>query len=193
MDREFKNVSDMIKELSTGQEFKDDSLKLLRKKKLSKYLFFLRCESNFTQMELAEKLGCSQGRISKLENTHDESLSVKDLLDYAKALDLQLEVGFRKKSVKLTDLIKYHVFKIDNCLRRLTSLAKEKQDKAIVEGVTKFCIEALANISNLILNSLVDLKKIEQRTQGRTVDLIHISPPIDENLLKKENLIESKE
>jgi len=192
MEKKFNNVENMIKGLSTGEGFKNDSLKLIRGKRLSKFLFFLRCTSNLTQKELADKLECTQSRISKIESADDESLSIKDLMDYAKVLDLQLEIGYRKKSAKIVDLIKYHAFKIDGYLKKLTNLAKEKRDTPIADGVTKFCMEALVNISHLIVTHLVSLKKLEKGTIGKEKETIHISPPIDVMSLKKESLAKSK-
>ena len=141
---------------------------------------------------MADKLECTQSRISKIESADDDSLSIKDLMDYAKVLDLQLEVGYRQKNAKIVDLIKYHAFKIDGYLKQLTNLAKEKKDKSIADGVTKFCMEALVNVSHLIVTHLVSLKKLEKGKIRKEKETIHISPPLDAIPLKEENLAESK-
>jgi len=191
MGKKFKNVSDMIRSLSEREEFKNDSLKLIRRRRLSKFLFFLRCERNLTQKELADRLRCSQSRISKIESSDDESLTVKDFLDYAKVLDLQLEIGYRKKSVKIVDLIKYHAFKIDGYLKQLTGLAKAKDDETLIKGVSNFFKEALMNISYLIVKNLATLsegKKIKEQSK----EPIHISPPIDDKVIEKNSLAETK-
>ena len=193
MGKKFKNVPEMIKALSENKEFATDSIKLIKRKRLSKFLFFLRCEQNFTQEELAKKIGCSQGRISKIEHADDADLSIRDLIDYADVLDLQLEIGYRKNSVKIVDLIKYHAFKIDRYLKQLTNLAEAKKDEGIINGVAAFCQEAYLNISEMIMRQLaaLDRLKVKDKAIDKAKETIHISPPIDERVINKEQIAKS--
>jgi DNA-binding transcriptional regulator YiaG len=47
----------------------------------------MRVSKGLTQRQLAQAIGCSQGRISKLESGRDEDLRLQDLIDYTLATD----------------------------------------------------------------------------------------------------------
>jgi len=190
MTKRFKNIHDMIRGLSENKDFADSSIKVLENKRLSKFLFFLRCEKKLTQKELATKLKCSQGRISKIEHSYDNDLTIRDFLDYGNALGLQLEIGYRQKNVKIVDLIKFHAFKIDKYLKQLTNIAKTENDETIINGVSAFCQEALSNISHLIIKQLSHLNVIKTKniTINKPKEIIHISPPINEQVVEKDRL-----
>lgn len=180
----------MIKDLSTEEAYKEAVLKEIEGKKLAKFLFVLRCKHGLTQKQMAKKISCTQSRVSKIESSFDNKLSIQDLLDYAKALDLHLEIGYRHSSFKIVDLIKYHAFKIKVYLKQLTTLAKEDEDPKFEEGIAKFHIEALVNLNKFISESFSKLdflkkKRIREKTH------IHISAPIDrlEDIEKHQDLV----
>jgi transcriptional regulator with XRE-family HTH domain len=183
MDKKYKNVAEMIRNTVSDTAAKELALKEISEKKISKLLFTLRCQQKLTQKDVAEKLKCTQGRISKIENSYDCDLSVKDLLDYALALNLRLEIGYRHPFVKLTDLIKYHAFKIQAYLAQLNSLAKE--DTAMKDAVAKFHIETIVNVARLVAESFLKLGvKIPRQTEEQNI--VHTSLPLEaEETVKK--------
>jgi transcriptional regulator with XRE-family HTH domain len=187
MRKRYNDVLEMIKEISADSDFKNLASKEIDEKRISKFLFVLRCKANLTQKQIAEKMDCSQGRISKIESALDREICIRDLLDYAKALNLQLEIGYRHHSMKIVDLIKYHAFKIKQYLNQLTDLAKE--DESIKNGIAKFHLEAFINIGKIISDSISKLdilpkKRIHEKTA------IHISTPFD--FEKKHEMAETK-
>ncbi len=173
MTKTYQNVEEMVKDLSENNKAKKDILKEINSKKLSKYLFSLRCEHGLTQAQLAEKINCSQGTISKIENSYDTEITIKDLIAYGNALGLQPEIGYRRKDIKTVDLIKHHCFKVNYYLEDLGKLAKE--DEAIKEGVLDFHIETILNVVNMTLKSAskIDVQEVARISK----DIIHISPP----------------
>ncbi len=175
MDKQFKNVEDMIKGLSDDKKFSDDTIQEIREKTISKFLFSLRCEQGLTQKQMAEKIGYSQSRISRIESAYDKDLKVEDLLMYGKALKFQLEVGYRAESTKITDLIKYHAFKIKEYSDKLAELAGK--DKDMVTGVLNFYGEMVFNLDKIINGSFSKLDISEILTQIEK-EQVHISKPI---------------
>jgi transcriptional regulator with XRE-family HTH domain len=173
MAKTYQNIEEMVKGLSEDKKFKKSVLHEIKSKMLSKYLFSLRCERNLTQGQFAKKIKCSQSRISKIENSFDEDITIKDLLEYGNALDLQLEVGYRRRNIKTVELIKHHYFKIKEYLNRLANLAGK--DKSLIEGVKQFHVEAAYNMLEMVLESASDLDVSEETRKPK--DLIHISPP----------------
>lgn len=176
MSQSYKSVSEMIERLSSDETFKQRALKSIRERQVATLLFILRCKADLSQKEMAEKVGCSQSRISKIESSRDEDLSVKDLFDYAKALKLRLEIGYSHLSFKLVDQIKFHAFKMKEGLEQLCELTKD--DPEMTEGVRKFYGEAFVNVLSLITESYKKLpKKEKEKTEEKST--IHISAPIE--------------
>lgn len=176
MIKKYSTVSEMIKDTSSDSAFANTVAKEIENKRMVKFLFSQRCKHNLTQKQMAGKIGCSQGRISKIENSFDRDISVGDLLDYAKALDLQLEIGYRHRSARIVDLIKYHAFKIKHYLNQLAILAQN--DEEMEKGVAKFHLEAKHNIDKFIASSFSKLNVIRKQRIPEKTD-IHISAPID--------------
>lgn len=187
MGMRYKNVLEMIESISTDGTFKALVNKEIKEKQLAKFLFYLRCTHNLSQKQLAEKIKCSQSRISKIEHSIDKDLTIKDLLDYAKVLNLRLEIGYRHPSVKTVDLIKYHAFKIKDYLNQLIELAKD--DETLIEKIGEFHAEALFNIIKIISGSLVKLD-FKQKKQKKDISRIHISPPLEKAKIKNLNRTE---
>ena len=108
-----------------------------------------------SQKDIADAFGCSQSRISKLENGTDEEMRLGDLSGYLEALGLESSMLIVKANWQAMDQIKYHAFEIQRCLTRLADLAKD--DHAIDQGVAHAHVETLVNVINIISNSAKDL------------------------------------
>ena len=177
MAKQYKSVTDLITSLSEDEHFKKNAVKQISENGLGKFLAFLRCDHRLTQKEFAEKIGCSQGRVSKIEAAKDDSLSIKDFIDYGNALGLELEIGYRPKKMTWVDMVKYHAFHMQTYLNRMVEVAKE--DKAIEAGVLDFHLEALKNVPTMILESM---SKLPRSPFNKVVDAskakVHISGPI---------------
>lgn len=169
----YRSVSELIKNLPGENSFKELVEKEIQGKRLAKLLFYLRCKGNFSQKELAHKIGCSQSRISKIEGSPNEEITVKDLEDYAKALDLQVELGFSNSSTRLVDRIKYHAFRIKECLERLSVLSKG--DERIEEGVKKFYKEVFVNMNAIVARSFSKFHGKEPQRKS----LVNVSAPVE--------------
>ena len=177
MAKQFKSVTDLITGLSEDENFKKNAVKQISENGLGKFLAFLRCEHRLTQHEIAAKIGCTQGRVSKIESAKDNSLSIRDFIDYGNALGFELEIGYRNKKMRWVDMVKYHAFQMQKYLNRMVEVAKE--DKAIEVGVLGFHLEALKNVPRMILDSM---SKLPQSPFNKLVDgskaKIHISGTI---------------
>jgi len=176
MGRKYSTINEMLDTLSEEQQFAGTVKKQIEGKHISKFLVVLRCKERLTQKQIAEKIGCTQSRISKIETSSDKELGIGDLIDYTKALNLKLELGFRKPSVKIVDLIKYHANKISIYLNQLVELAKNKEDDDIAEGVGKFLEEAVFNMNRISVEPYAKFLKAKYIKEKQS---IHISPPID--------------
>lgn len=186
MSKKYKNVKDLIEGVFEDPKFKDEAIRDISENGLGKFLFFLRCQHQMTQEELAKKIGCTQGRISKIESSKDENLSIKDFIDYGNAFDLNLEIGFREKKATWVDMVKYHAFKMREYLGYMVRVAKE--DESIEKGVLDFHFETLGNVPKMIRDSLSKmLNNRVNRKVSNDKSKVHVSVPIqiEENLEKE--------
>lgn len=145
MGKRFKSVRDMVHKLSDqkyAQEFDEYS----DRTRLSRILFALRNRKQVTQKDLAEKIGVSQGKISKLEHAEIQDIKMGDLLNYLNALGLSLSIWIHEKD-NAVENIKYHAFEIQRHLDSLAEIAKK--DEEIFEKVAAFYGEYFGNIFNL--------------------------------------------
>ena len=102
----------------------------------------------------------------------DDGLSLKNLVDYAKALKLKLEIGFAEPTFRIVDRIKHHAFKMRYYLDQLCELVGD--DPQIEKAVRDFYGEAFVNVMNLIAESY---KKLPARKESAAKETspIHVS------------------
>ena len=170
MGKQYSSVAEYIKDTTKNKKVSNRLLRKFTGNSVSKLLVLIRCNNRLSQNQLAKKIGCSQSRISKIENAENRELSINDLFLYAKGLNLKLEIGFRQSNVKIVDLIKYHAVKINSYLSTLRKLAQD--DESLKEAIEAFHIEAFFNLSKMTLKGI---KMPEDKVTGKQ---ILISPPL---------------
>ena len=156
MAKTYKSVSEMVKNLAGDKAFAENFEKEAANRILANALFNLRCSNGVTQKEMAERIGCTQSRISKLESSGADSIKVSDLVDYAKALDLCVTVTFHPE-MNAVEAVKFHAFEIKKHLEHLATLAHK--DDGIFEGVSRFFSEAVHNLVTIVQMSAKKLPK----------------------------------
>lgn len=65
---------------------------------VSRALSDLRCSQKLTQEELAKRAGCTQSKISRIENSSNDRLKLDDLTMYARAFNMQVSIDFTRVS-----------------------------------------------------------------------------------------------
>ena len=103
MNKKYKNVSDLIKSMDLPEERKKEQIDYINARRLSRLLTVMRVKKGMNQKKAAEKCGCTQSRISKLEYKEDRKITIGELLDYSNALGLDLSVHFTPKKMKIVD------------------------------------------------------------------------------------------
>lgn len=156
MAKRHKSVTDLVRDVGGDASFQARLEDELAKKTLAKILFAMRCAGGVTQEEMAKRLGCSQSKISKIEHSEDTDLQLGDLIDYAKALDVQMSLAFHKH-MNSVESVEYHALRMKEHLDRLATLAS--RDDQILEGVARFFNETLVNLLNLFSQSAAKLKE----------------------------------
>lgn len=172
-DKKYNSVSDLIGDISSDKEFNKTLKNEIESRQIAKILIALRCKAGMGQKEFAQKVGCSQGKISKIENSYDMDLSIRDLAKYCNAAGMTLEIGFSDKNLTLKDRVIYHYFNLKIILEKIIELSKG--DEVMEKGAEGFMFEALANIFNGLLECA---HKATTRVKRKEKSPIHVSNPI---------------
>src|SRR4051794_27705942 len=105
--KQYTNVVDMMRDIAGDRAFTNELSDHLARRALVTELVALRAARGLSQQIVAEKLGCTQSRISKVEASSDSDLDLDTLVRYADALGLKIEITFFGKDVTLVDRVKH--------------------------------------------------------------------------------------
>jgi transcriptional regulator with XRE-family HTH domain len=145
-------IVDLVKKLIPEErDFADNLRKQIDRRKLVTQLADLRNLMGISQSDVAEQLGCTQSKVSKLENGYDDNVTLHDLVAYAKLFDSDLTILFSSKEDSLVSQIKYYAMGIKHCFEQMNNLVQ--QDAEIGQGVAAFHIEALLNLVKIVGDS----------------------------------------
>jgi len=141
----------MVRETSEDKEFAEALENRIASRKIAKDFAILRAQRGLSQRELADRMGCPQGRISKLEASPDVNLRLGDLAQYAAALGIRLRLVPENQNMTPVDRVKQLAFRIKHELDGMAGLAKD--DHTIAQGVSRFFGEALVNLVKMLQDS----------------------------------------
>lgn len=149
----FDSVTDLLRDLTNDRELIVNVDQQIKSSQLIKHLIANRVRNGFSQKDIAERMGCTQSRISKLESGQDDDLRLGDLKQYLEATDLQLRLVISPRSHKTVDEIKFHAFCIKQLLLRLVKLVKD-DDEDVADGIARFaCVETPINLLKMVLDA----------------------------------------
>jgi transcriptional regulator with XRE-family HTH domain len=94
MKKKYTTVAQVVRETAEGS-FAQAFEERLSDRRLVKDLMILRAGRGLTQADVAEKMGCTQSRISKLESAKDVDLTLGDLAKYAEAVGFRLTITLK--------------------------------------------------------------------------------------------------
>lgn len=161
--KRYASVSQMLKDNAPDESFREEFGKYVSQRRIVKHLLAMRAVKDVSQKEIADRLNCSQSRISKLENGVDDDLRLGDLRGYLSALGLKLGLVVADRDWTAVDEIKHHAFSIKKLMDRLAHFAN--LDDKIARGVSDFFGEAFLNLVSMIQDSA---SKLPPRPEGET-------------------------
>jgi transcriptional regulator with XRE-family HTH domain len=136
----------MVRKVAESQEFAEKVRRRIDAREIIDHLMAQRAALELSQKEIAAKMSCSQGRISKLESGKDENLRIGDFAAYADALGLEMMIVLGRKDRTIVEEIKHHILTANRLLGRLAKMAAG--DKTMSDGVCDFIGEAAYNACN---------------------------------------------
>lgn len=129
MEGRFTSVLEVVRNTVPDEDFKDKSDGHSADYGVSRSLTALRCSHDATQAELAERAGCTQSKISRIENSPNDRLKLEDLAIYARAFNMRVSLGFEQE-LPAADVIGRLARQIRNSL---DDVAEKAQNKGAAE------------------------------------------------------------
>lgn len=160
MAKQYASVTEMISDSPLEESQRDEIAARIASRQIIKRLMALRATRGMSQKEVADRMKCSQSRISKLENGVDGDIKIGDMRDYLHALDHDMSLFVCPKQWKSFQQIKFHAFGIRRCLGQLVDLIRD--DPEILQGVSKAHVETVLNLVKLVVDSAKTLPSVEQ-------------------------------
>lgn len=159
----YASTEEMIRDLSSTKAVADQTVHEIDGRRILDTLMAQRALLDMSQKDVADKMNCTQSRVSKLENGKDDDLPIGAFRDYAAALGLEMSIVLSRsdKPTTIVDRVKQHTFAIRRLLTRLTKLAGD--DGAMVDGTKQFLCEVILNAAK----SVVDANKNLQAATSR--------------------------
>ena len=146
--KKFDSIAEMVRDVSDDQSFADEFENHMKGQQVIQALLMLRAAKGLNQKDIADRIKCTQSRISKLESSCDGDLRLDDLCGYASALDLSVAIVLLKTEGTIVDRVKFHAAYIKRLMDRLAELSKD--DESTSRGFRTFCGEAAFNLLKII-------------------------------------------
>jgi transcriptional regulator with XRE-family HTH domain len=141
---QYTDVEEMVRE-TASQEFAERFAHYADERRLVTQLVAIRGAKGLAQKDVAERMKCSQSRVSKLESSVDRDLRFGDIVDYAKANGLSVTILLTETPSSLVAQIKYYALHIKRLLDRLAGLVKGDADMA--KGAARLFGETVYNVA----------------------------------------------
>ena len=146
------NTQDALKVMTRGNRSLEHAVNdKLNRTRLIRCLIGMRAKAGLSQTDVAQRMNCSQSRISKIEHGFDEDITIGELNAYSQAVGQWFEISFSDTSRNATGLIKYHIIRANDLLQRIIKLAED--DKEMLAGANSFSMEMLVNFCRLLDNA----------------------------------------
>ncbi|WP_417733991.1 helix-turn-helix domain-containing protein [Rosistilla oblonga] len=164
----------MLDGIGVEHEFNQSVAREIQSRELVTSLIVLRHRAELTQAELAEKMGCTQSAISKLESSDDDSLRIGDLKSYLSAVDAQSHISLLPKSFKLADQVKYHCCRVNDLIHELATLTD--RDEKLGLGVSQFFGEAFCNMFRFFESAQARIQSVKRASFSVSIVEVSDSP-----------------
>lgn len=160
--KQYRNVAELLDDVSGDRNLSDELHAYSNERQMTQFLSTMRCSKGYSQGDIAKKLECSQGYISKLENSVDDDLKFGEVDRYLAALGLKASIHIGDKNATTIDDIKSHVFSIQNKLEEIAELSSSDDGSAE---------SALLTVFEVMVNSVKSAFKSVEKLPLEGMDL----------------------
>jgi transcriptional regulator with XRE-family HTH domain len=161
---QYASVDAMMADLTKSPDDLAEFRRVAGDRALLDSLVAIRIKKGLSQKDIAQRMECTQSRISKLENGTDSNTTIGDFKAYAHAIGLDATLMLLRKHSKLADLVKTHTLMIRHAFDRLLEIAAD--DESMKEGTKKLAIEVTIENFKTMLNALdIQIETGEEKLQ----------------------------
>lgn len=168
----YKSVTEMVRDL-TEAPFAEAVIERVRQKGVIDQLMAQRAVQGLSQKDIAERMSCTQSKVSKLEAATDDDLRCGDLEAYADALGLDVSVHLSKRGATLADRVKFHILSARKLLLRIAELSSK--DETMANGANRFFAEVLLNAGRSVSEAL--MKNLESARKNGLLKALPVERP----------------
>lgn len=151
MGEKYASISEMLSASNADDTLIEEVEQEIRKREVVTAIAALRASKGMTQSDVAERIGCSQSRISKIEASCDEDLKLGDLAAYLQVIDMDLAMLLHPSGKSMPSRVKFHAMCVKRELKKLVGLSNG--DDAIAKGAASFLGESLFNFLKIVLDA----------------------------------------
>lgn len=149
--KQYASVTELLRDVVSDEEIHAEFSALVARRQLIKQLIAFRALKGMSQEDVAAKMGCTQGSVSKLEGSNDDEVRLGTLRAYAKAVGCELAACPIPQDITPVERVKCHAFAIKRHTDDMAQLARK--DERIAQGVTNFFLELLVNLVQMLSDS----------------------------------------
>lgn len=144
--RRYTSVAEMLREQGANKETLGRLAELEKETRVTRQLACLRTSAGLTQEEMAGRIGCTQGCISKWESGQDEELTLKVIKDYCQITEQRVGL-IMGKPVTHVEAVKMHAWGLRRHLTALAAIAHGDGD--LEQAIQAFFGEAFFNLLDI--------------------------------------------
>jgi transcriptional regulator with XRE-family HTH domain len=148
----------MVRDLSEDKEQAERTAQRISERCILDFLMALRSSKNLSQADIAQKMRCTQSKISKLESGKDDDLRLGDFHAYTAALGMEMTITLAKSNRTIINQITSCARAFRRMLLKLAQLACH-HDESIANGAGASLNESAAYMARTIFDAAKTLKK----------------------------------
>ena len=142
-----QTTAEIAAELADDENIKQEVEELIEKSKLIKMMIQLRLAAGLSQKDVAEKMGCNQSTISRIEAGTQCDLKLGEFSRYLGAVGCTFSVLVDSPEEPIAFRIKHLVLATKGLLDTLTEIIEGSDgDKDLIQGMRDFRAETLFNM-----------------------------------------------
>jgi transcriptional regulator with XRE-family HTH domain len=149
----------MVRDQSEDKELGERAAEKLERRNIIHELIGVRIARGLSQGDMAKKMGCSQSKVSKFENSKDDDLRIGDFHRYTDALGLEMTICLTRKGRTMADTMRSHVAAVQSLIKRLTKWAKH-DDAVIAKGAELAFMKVAAQLSETLLGAIKEIRRV---------------------------------
>ncbi len=142
----------------------DNVRKIEEKTRVARRLQLIRMSKGLSQNEIATRMGCTQGNVSKIENKFDDDLTFGDVKLYLQAVHSGM--GFTiGPDLTLAESINKNIKELDKGLKKLKHI-KSGEDQDLSNAIDEYLSTSHKKLLNIILKSMSGMQ--DNSNKGQT-------------------------